>query len=190
MVGVYGSAAFVGCNPERVLVMACNSFGGTKYNLAQIQQVLRQAGWPENLIAKAAAIVIYESNGWTKAYNGCGEDSYGWFQIYRRYHPEFEPNYTNGRIYDPLYNAQAGLQVYRVEKWNAWKNSNAKYERNLNGIAAQSQSVFNGGNSGNNVALTGNSLPITNGNGQAQTKADYGLYAAIGLVGFYLLSDY
>lgn len=139
--------------------MACNSLAGTKYSLPQIQQILRQAGWPENQIAKAAALVIYESNGYNKAYNGCGEDSYGWFQIYRRWWPEFEPNYTNGVIFDPLYNSKAGLMAFRRQGWQAWVNSNRKYEQNLNGIATQSQQIFNGGS--NNVAVISSVQQLT-----------------------------
>lgn len=134
--------------------MACNSLSGTKYNLAQIQRILREAGWPENLIAKAAALVIYESGGYDRAYNGCGEDSYGWFQIYRRWWPEFEPNYTNGRIFDPLYNSKAGLIAYRRQGWKAWVNSNRKYNNNLNGIATQSQAIYNGSGGSSNITPT------------------------------------
>lgn len=142
--------------------MACNSLSGTKYSLAQIQQILRQAGWPENLIAKAAALVIYESGGYNRAYNGCGEDSYGWFQIYRRWWPEFEPNYTNGRIFDPLYNSQAGLIAYRRQGWSAWVNSNKKYNRDLDGVATQSQAIYNGNGVANTASVTNNSNVLTN----------------------------
>lgn len=174
--------------------MACNSFGGTKYTLPQIQQILRQAGWPENLIAKAAALVIYESNGWNRAYNGCGEDSYGWFQVYRRYWPEFEPNYTNGRIFDPLYNAQCGLIIYRRQGWQAWVNSNRKYNQNLNGIASQSQAIYNGSSGGNNieptVLTTSNLGTIASTQPQPQNSRDreFFIIAAVGLGALILLN--
>lgn len=172
--------------------MACNSLSGTKYNLAQIQGILRQAGWPESQIAKAAAIVIYESGGYNRAYNGCGEDSYGWFQIYRRYHPEFEPSYDNGQIFDPLYNAKAGLSVYRARRddgWNAWINSNRKYNQDLNGIASQSRAIYAQGAAGNGVITTASSLPVATDNNGADNTTSKVLFltAGVGLLALLLI---
>ena len=111
------------------------------YNLSQIQGLLRQAGWPESLIAKYAAVVMYESGGNVKAYNGNGEDSYGLLQIYLKYHPTFDVS----RAADPLYNLSYAYDIYRKEGDHAWLTSVGKYNRDYKGIASQSLAIYNAG---------------------------------------------
>lgn len=128
-----------------------------RYNLAQIQSLLRQTGWPENLIAKYAAIVMYESGGNPAVHNTTGEDSYGLLQIYYRYHTDFD----RSRYADPLYNLTYAYGVYRREGDHAWLTSVGKYNRNYQGIAEQSRQIYNGsGNSNPVVVGTSEVLPI------------------------------
>lgn len=126
-----------------------------RYNLSQIQGLLRQAGWPENLIAKYGAIVMYESGGNVKAYNGNGEDSYGLLQIYLKYHPTFDTS----RAADPIYNLSYAYDIYKREGDHAWITSVGKYNRNFQGIAEQSRAIYSaGGNTTVIDADTANNL--------------------------------
>lgn len=106
--------------------------------LAQLQSLTRQAGWPENLVEKASAIWKYESSGNPSAHNPNGEDSWGLCQVNWPFHQEF----NKGRLTEPLYNLQACYKIYKDEGWNAWFNSNRKYNNNFQGIAAQARAVY------------------------------------------------
>lgn len=119
-----------------------------RYDLAQIQSLLRQAGWPESLVPKYAAIVMYESGGNTAAHNTDGENSYGLLQIYVRYHPTFDVS----RYQDPIYNLSYAYDIYRHEGDHAWITSVGKYNRDYKGYASQSAAIYNGG-SGNSAVL-------------------------------------
>src|SRR4051794_28288896 len=110
-------------------------------SLQQIQTLLRSTGWPENLIAKMAAIVIYESSGNPAAHNPRGEDSWGLLQINWPYHRE----YDRARLVEPVYNLTAALAVYRREGINAWYNSNRKYNSDYQSVATRSREIYNGG---------------------------------------------
>lgn len=118
-----------------------------RYDLAQVQQLLRQAGWPESLIPKYAAIVMYESNGNTAAHNTNGENSYGLLQIYLRYHPDFDVS----RYQDPIYNLSYAYGIYQREHDHAWITSVGKYNRDYQGIASQSVAIYNSNGNGNNI---------------------------------------
>lgn len=123
-----------------------------RYNLAQVQDLLRQAGWPESLIPKYAAIVMYESGGNPDAHNTQGEDSYGLLQIYYHYHPDFD----RSRYNDPLYNLSYAYGIYQREHDHAWLTSVGKYNRDYQGVASQSQAIYNsGGNSDQTVYTAG-----------------------------------
>lgn len=74
-----------------------------------IPQILKAAGWPENLIPIMSAIAIAESSGNTTAHNAkYPDDSYGLWQINRLAHPQYSPEFLR----DPVNNAKAALQVY------------------------------------------------------------------------------
>lgn len=146
------------------------------YNLSQIQSLLRQTGWPESLIPKMAAIVMYESAGNPNAHNTNGEDSRGLLQIYTTVHPE----YDRSRLYDPVYNLTVALDLYNRQGINAWYNSNRKYLNDYQGKASESLAVYNGsgGSVDNSVA---NYSPATTG-----TSLGQGGFIIL-LVGFGLL---
>lgn len=150
-------------------------------NLSQIQGLLRQTGWPENLIAKMAAIVIYESSGNPAAHNPRGEDSWGLLQINWPYHREYE----RSRLVEPVYNLTAALAIYRREGVNAWYNSNRKYNQNLNGVAAQSLAIYNGGSPSSGNTAT-NNYPGNTNSDTANTAAKWGL-PLVGFVFLYLI---
>ena len=87
-------------------------------NQTQLQQVLRQAGWPQDLIPIMSAIGMAESSGRTTAVNNRPgrEYSVGLWQINLLVHRE----YTAAQIQDPLQNARAALKIYRREGLGAW----------------------------------------------------------------------
>lgn len=108
------------------------------YNLLQLQDLTRRAGWSENLVEKASAVWMYESGGNPNAHNPRGEDSWGLCQVNYPFHREFD----KARLVDPVYNLQACWKIYNKEGWNAWYNSNKKYNSNYQGIAAQARAVY------------------------------------------------
>jgi len=95
-------------------------------NLAQLQGLLLQGGWPNvtvssrsgqvPLIALMASIALAESSGNPYAHNPRGEDSVGLLQINRNAHP----GYTVAQLQDPLFNVQVALQIYQIEGLRAW----------------------------------------------------------------------
>lgn len=126
-----------------------------KYDLAQLQQLSREAGWPENLIAKAAAIWMYESGGVTSAHNPRGENSWGLAQINLPFHPTM----TAAKAQEPLTALRYAYKLYKARPdWGDWYNSNKKYNNNFQGIAAKSRAIYAAG--GNAVVNTGNSSPV------------------------------
>lgn len=96
------------------------------YTLAQLQDLLRLAGWPDVTIDTAdgpapliplfASFALAESSGDPSAHNPTGEDSYGLWQINRNAHPQ----YSVAQLTNPLTNAQLALQVYNSEGTRAW----------------------------------------------------------------------
>jgi len=96
------------------------------FNLAQLQDLLRQVGWPDimvnstsgrvPLIALMASIGLAESSGNPLARNTSGEDSVGLWQINRRAHPES----SVAGLQDPSLNAGVALQIYNSEGLRAW----------------------------------------------------------------------
>lgn len=96
------------------------------YTLAQLQDLLRQAGWPDvtidtvdgpaPLIPLFASFGLAESTGNPSAHNPTNEDSWGLWQINRRAHPQ----YSVAELMDPLTNAQVALQVYNDQGTRAW----------------------------------------------------------------------
>ena len=87
-------------------------------NQTQLQQILSQAGWPQDLIPIMSAIGMAESSGRTTALNNRPgrEYSVGIWQINLLAHRE----YTAAQMQDPLQNARAALAIYRREGLGAW----------------------------------------------------------------------
>jgi hypothetical protein len=96
------------------------------FDLAQLQALLRQAGWPDivintmdgpaPLIPMMASIAQAESSGWSNAHNPSGEDSWGLLQVNRRAWPQ----YSAAQLQDPLTNLQIALQIYNIQGLRAW----------------------------------------------------------------------
>jgi hypothetical protein len=95
-------------------------------NLLELQNLLRQAGWPDiqvatkvgtvPLIALFASFAQAESSGNPSNRNlSSREDSVGLWQINRRAHA-----YSIEALKDPLFNAQVAYQIYLNEGLRAW----------------------------------------------------------------------
>ena len=157
--------------------MGCSSLSGTRYNNAQLQGFLRQAGWPEDKVPIMAAIGMAESSGYAGAANLCGEHSIGIWQINRNAHRQ----YSEAELKDPLRNAQAALVVYRAQGLRAWgAYTNGSYRRFLTGA----------NNSANNVQHTGGAANGTDPAGaSAHSSITQYLPLALGFVLLFLLID-
>lgn len=110
------------------------------YSIGQIQSLLRQVGFPENLIVTMAAIGIAESSGNSNAVNdGSGtksiEYSVGLFQINTRVHK----NYSIEQLKNPEINAKEALRIYKLQGLRAWgAYTDGRYKKYL----AQSQAAY------------------------------------------------
>lgn len=155
------------------------------YSLAQIQSLLRQAGWPENQIVRAAAIVKYESGGNPNAINngsaGTNEHSVGLLQINTLAHH----GYTIAQLEDPITNLQIALSIWRGRpNYADWYNSNRKYNNDYQGIASQSLAVYQGGGGGNvsSNLLTYDPIVINDNSQMDQSgTSDVFIIAAVGI---------
>jgi Lysozyme like domain len=84
-------------------------------NLAQLQQLAADNGFPDP--ALAAAVAMAESGGNPNAYNT--EGSYGLWQIDVVYHPQYQSDPSV--LFDPTTNAQAAFQISSGgTNWNPW----------------------------------------------------------------------
>jgi len=110
------------------------------YSLAQMQSLLRQAGWPESFIVTMAAIGMAESSG-----NPCGppgtispgEYSIGLWQI--NLDPRLKRPWTKQQLCDPLFNAKVALQIYSTQGLRAWgAYTDGRYRK----YVAQSQAAY------------------------------------------------
>lgn len=126
--------------------------------IGDLQQYLRAAGWPENLIVTMAAIGMAESKGNPRAHNPVPpDDSYGLWQINMlgRLGPERRARFgiaSNDALYDPLVNAKAAFSIYRQQGLRAWSTyTNGAYQR----FIPQSQAAYQPGAS--------QTIPISNG---------------------------
>ena len=170
-----------------------------KLSLAQIQDVLRQVGFPENLIAKMAGIAIYESAGKTDAYNGgiwytyngvrkfSNESSMGLWQINHNVHK----NYSLEQLKDPIINATEALRIYRSQGFNAWVLSNGKYDRNQSGTAQQSRDIYNSGGSGYVNVINDSQAVNDLIDSQSPTlsgESDVLMYGALALLGIVIIT--
>src|ERR1051325_4013984 len=98
-----------------------------KLSIGQLQDFLRQTGWPEDLIVTAAAVFYYESaGGETTAHKvDSVERSYGLAQINLGLpgSPLAAERASLGppeRLYDPLYNLSVALDIFNQQGWGAW----------------------------------------------------------------------
>lgn len=125
------------------------------YSVGQLQQILRQAGWPDetvstnagpmSLIVAMAAIGMAESSGNSSARNLRGEYSLGLWQI--NMDPKLGRSYDRDRLLsDPVYNASVALQIYRqqgMRAWGAYTDGRWRQSKYL----ADSQAAYGGGTS-------------------------------------------
>lgn len=117
-----------------------------RYSIGQLQTILRQAGWPEDLIVTMAAIGMAESSGNSDAINpGYGpggrrtrEYSVGLWQINTLVHK----NYTVAQLKDPITNAREALRIYRMQGLRAW---GAYIDKRYQRYMAASQSAYAAG---------------------------------------------
>ena len=90
--------------------------------------------WPPDERPTAAAVCMAESGGNPGARNHRPgiEDSRGLWQVNWLAHPR----YDGEALYDPGYNAQAALDIWRGSGWQAWGAYTAgSYRRYLTGAA-------------------------------------------------------
>jgi hypothetical protein len=79
----------------------------------QLIDALRQAGWPDEELGNALAVISHESGGDPSigsGFNARGtEDSWGLFQINRFAHPQ----YSVAQLQEPVFNSQVALSFWR-----------------------------------------------------------------------------
>lgn len=110
----------------------------------EIQNVMRQAGWAEELIPEFSAVALAESSGDPFAHNPVGnDDSYGLFQInlkgpLRNRIQEFGLNGPDD-LKNPLVNAKVAWEIYKKEGKTAWgAYTDGRYRKFLNANEQQS----------------------------------------------------
>ena len=122
-----------------------------QYSQGQIEQLLRQAGFPESAIPTMVKIAQLESTNNTRAFNGKGRDlSYGLFQINMKDDDPRNPKMgeqrrkwfglkSNEELYDPLTNAKAAYKLWnskekqgKNEGFTHWSTYNEQIAGNLN----------------------------------------------------------
>lgn len=113
------------------------------------RDLLLTAGWPEEAIPMAVAIMQAESSGNPRAYNGSGaDDSYGLFQINMKgaLGPERRKQWglsSNSELYDPLLNATVAADLYKrrgnFNDWGAY--TNGSYRKYLAGSSPAEQPI-------------------------------------------------
>ena len=99
-----------------------------QYSQGQIEQLLRQAGFPESAIPTMVKIAQLESTNNTRAFNPKGRDlSYGLFQINMKDDDPRNPKMgeqrrkwfglkSNEELYDPLTNAKAAYKLWNSKE--------------------------------------------------------------------------
>ena len=101
------------------------------YTRPDLENILRQAGWPEEHVPYMTEMALKESSGNPGATRvrraGEGqrlpESSYGLWQINTLAHPQYDPQKL---ATDPVYNAKAALDVYKKQGFDAWLKSKRK----------------------------------------------------------------
>jgi hypothetical protein len=153
-----------------------------QYSQGQIEQLLRQAGFPESAIPTMVKIAQLESTNNTRAFNPEGRDlSYGLFQINMKDDDPRNPNMgkqrrkwfglkSNEELYDPLTNAKAAYKLWsskekqgKNEGFTHWSTYNEQIAgnpnlRNINkgaqGMEASATTGAGFENEGESFALT------------------------------------
>lgn len=119
--------------------------GTTKVQLTYEETVaaLGLGGWPQNLWAKAAAVISAESNRTANIYNTYLQGHFGLMQIGQQQHPEFFKSMSNpGDWMDPRANCQEGYSIYKAQGWGAWQSAtNGAYAPYLIQATAAASSV-------------------------------------------------
>lgn len=107
-----------------------------------MQSLLRQAGWPENLIVTMAAIGMAESSGRACIVGTLANNEYsvGLWQI--NINPSLRRPWTREQLCDPLFNAKVALQIYGQQGLHAW---GAYTDGNYKKYIAQSQAIYQPG---------------------------------------------
>ena len=122
-----------------------------QYSQGQIEQLLRQVGFPESAIPTMVKIAQLESTNNTRAFNPKGRDlSYGLFQINMKDDDPRNPKMgeqrrkwfglkSNEELYDPLTNAKAAYKLWsskekqgKNEGFTHWSTYNEQIAGNLN----------------------------------------------------------
>lgn len=117
-----------------------------KLNKAQVEEVLRRAGWSETLIPIMTAVAWFESSFCVDNFKTDSiENSFGLFQINRNAHPQYSRELL---LSDPVYNAKAALDIYKKQGLDAWRNTVAKLRRNGFTIPDIAEITGGGGSSG------------------------------------------
>lgn len=152
-----------------------------QYSKQQIEELLRQAGFPESAIPTMVKIAQLESTNNTQAFNDKGRDlSYGLFQINMKDDDPRNPNMgkerrkwfglkSNEELYDPLTNAKAAYKLWSSKEkqgknkgFTHWSTYNEQLAGNPNlrtqNIPAMEASATtpadsNFGNTGDSFAL-------------------------------------
>ena len=112
------------------------------YTISQLQQILWQAGWPEDLIPIMSSIGMAESSGRSNALNNRPgrEYSVGLWQINLLAHPQ----YSRPQMEDPLQNARAALAIYRSQGLRAWGSyTDGRYRQYLTPATSAAATVGN-----------------------------------------------
>lgn len=163
--------------------------------ITQLQNLLRQAGWLEDMIAKWSAIIIYESAGCPLASNKVGEYSIGLLQMNMKAHGTKYG--TENQLLNPLFNLQQAYKLWKIQGDRAWINSVKKYRNNLNGIAEKARQIYNNGTqtvidtdtvntiTTSNQNITGENIPLTAGQGSGFSNDE--IAVAVGLLLLLLL---
>jgi hypothetical protein len=120
----------------RAVAMPAAQRKGKRMNLSELRELCRRAGFPEGSLDVAAAVAMAESQGnpnavnivtplqaqtWNDEHPGevkhAAERSFGLFQVNTIVHPE----YDEGRLADPDYNAHAALVLSQGGlNWHPW----------------------------------------------------------------------
>ena len=112
------------------------------YTAKQVQDLLRQVGFPEDKIVLMCAVCRQESGFNTNAVNDGSstrsvEYSVGLFQINTRAHK----NYTVEQLKNPIINANEALRIYKTQGLRAWGGyTDGGYKKYL----ALSQAAYSG----------------------------------------------
>jgi hypothetical protein len=101
------------------------------YTTPQLEQILEEAGWPEQDIPNAIGVIGAESGGNNDPPNYAGAT--GIFQVLQDHWqglnwnvltpgaPKDEATYTTQLETNPIFNAQQALQLFDAEGWEPWE---------------------------------------------------------------------